>query len=376
MKCIICSTEIKEGMTECPRCGSSYGIPQPEKKEEVKEEPVVEPQAEVKEEPPQVEVPPVVETPAVLHPSQPDTTSLSTVEVGNISEPPVMQPTNNNYDNNDQETDNGSSSIIIIVFIIIIAVGLGYVGYLFITGQNMFDNSAIVEDDNTTTTTTTTSTTTSQTTTISTTVEPTTPTTTVKANLNTENLITTIDNYTISSTIKLTMNGTTLTITTNGVVDQKNKKDSYRVTTSTSGRSATVKAYYDYNTGYLYMLDPTTNSWIKQRNTEKYIDLASYINKLNSNSVTKVGEGHYKVTMTKQELKGMTGQSGVDSASIKGDLDIDIYTENGYIVKMEADFSKVISGVSYYKITNKFSKYDTSGEVVIPQDIINTAKNS
>jgi flagellar basal body-associated protein FliL len=370
----MCSTEIKEGMTSCPRCGSSYGIPQPETKEEVKEEQVVEPQAEVKEETPQVEVPPVVEQPAVVTPPPTDN-SLSTVEIGNINEQPNIQPTNNNSDNNNQEPENGSSSIIIIVFIIIIAVGLGYVGYLFITGQNMFDNSAIVEDDNTTTTTTST-TTTSQSTTVSTTVEPTTPTTTVKANLNTENLITKIDNYTISSTIKLTMDGNTLTITTNGVVDQKNKKDSFRVTTSTSGRSATVKAYYDYNTGYLYMLDPTTNSWIKQRNTEKYIDLASYINKLNSNSVTKVGEGHYKVTMTKQELKGMTGQSGVDSASIKGDLDIDIYTENGYIVKMEADFSKVISGVSYYKITNKFSKYDTSGEVVIPQDVINTAKNS
>ena len=64
-----------------------------------------------------------------------------------------------------------------------------------------------------------------------------------------------------------------------------------------------------------------------------------------------------------------------DTSAIKGDINVDVYTENGYIVKLEYDFSKIVSGFELFTTTIKFSNYDNAGDVEIPETIVNNAKN-
>lgn len=405
MKCILCSAEIEEGMSACPKCGSSYGLPQAEPTTPPVEEsaPVVQnetpsapvepvaPAAPLAPEVPAAPVAPVqpiepvtpVVAPAPIQPiEQPNMVNqnVGMVNMNNIPESPAPQPMQGNFDysNTQPVQESGSSSVIPYIFIGIIIIAIGYVGFLFATGHKLFGKEDITEDLPSTTTVQGSSVTPTSTVT----TDPTEPTsgivkTTVKADLNNENLIVDIDNYTTTYTISLTASGTSMSFKISGVVDQKNKKDSLKVTTTMSGGSVTVPAYYDYNTGYIYMENPSSKgTWLKQKTSDPFTDLKTYISRMNNNKdVTKVDEGHYRIKITKEEMKGMVSQSGVDLSLIKGDPVMDIYTKDGYITKIETDMSNVIQGVSKYKIVQTFSLYDQSGEVTIPQDIINNAKN-
>ncbi|MCR4581156.1 MAG: hypothetical protein K5666_01420 [Bacilli bacterium] len=373
MKCIFCSTELQEGMTACPTCGSS--VPNTNNEVQTPVEPVQESAPVVQEATQPVEVAPAVATPvAPVEPVQP-VAPVQTVD--NYVNPNYANNTNTNYQTNYEQgnADSGSSSIVPIIFILIILGALGFCGYLFLSGNNIFKpESAIVEDDKTTTTTTTTTTASNSTTTTA--VQPGTTTTTVPVNLNDEKLITDIDNYKASSTITLTASGTTMTIKLSGVVDEKNKTEYLTMITTTSGAYGSANVYYDGNSGYLYMEDNSKKgTWTKQKSDDSNFNLKSYIDLYNSmQNVTKIDEGHYKVKVSKDEYKKLMTQSGVDSSLIKGDATLDIYTKDGYITKIEADMSKLISGIDKFKIVNTFSDYNTAGSVVIPQTVISNAK--
>ena len=390
MKCILCSAEIEEGMTECPRCGSSFNIPNnnvdnPPAVETMPDQVVtpvepVAPVAPVDTVQPTVPVEPV--TPAEpVAPVNPVEVNAVVPPVNNTPVPPQtpIMPTQANYDSNMNDNGNNNSSIFPYILIAIVLVGIGAVVYLILSGHNIFGDKVTEDLDSTTTTqingdtSTTVSTTQGNLVTTTTGIEK----TTVTADLNQENLITDIDNYTTTYTITLSADGVSMSIKISGIVDQKNKKDSLKVTTSMSGASATVPAYYDFNTGYIYMEDPNNKgSWVKQKTSDPFNDLKSYINKMNNNKdVTKVDEGHYRIKISKEEMKGMVNQSGIDLSLIKGDPVMDIYTKDGYIIRIETDMSNVIQGISKYKIVQNFSLYNQSGDVVIPQNIIDNAKN-
>ena len=382
MKCIFCSTELQEGMTACPTCGSS--VPNTNNEVQTPAEPVQESTPVVQEAPQPVVNPTNMGTvnmnnvqPAPVQPIEPVQPVAPVQPVDNYVNPNYVNNTNTNYQTNYEQgnADSGSSSIVPIIFILIILGALGFCGYLFLSGNNIFGpESAIVEDDKTTATTTTT-TTASNSTTTTTAVQPGT-TTTVPVNLNDEKLITDIDNYKASSTITLTASGTTMTIKLSGVVDEKNKTEYLTMITTASGAYGSANVYYDGNSGYLYMEDNSKKgTWTKQKSNDSNFNLKSYIDLYNSmQNVTKVAEGHYKVKVSKDEYKKLMTQSGVDSSLIKGDATLDIYTKDGYITKIEADLSKLISGIDKFKIVNTFSDYNTAGSVVIPQTVISNAK--
>ena len=92
-------------------------------------------------------------------------------------------------------------------------------------------------------------------------------------------------------------------------------------------------------------------------------------------NVKKISDNHYKVKMTKKDIKGLMSSANSDTSAIKGDVNVDVYTENGYIVKLDYDFTKMVSGFELFTTTIKFSNYDNAGDVEIPQTIIDNAKN-
>ena len=189
--------------------------------------------------------------------------------------------------------------------------------------------------------------------------------------------VTTFNNYNIEITMNIKVSGTEVTQYSKGIVDELHQKEYLDFDTTTMGITVSNKIYYDFNTGYTYMTQPYGGDvWWKEKGISQMVDLGTILDKLISmENVTKVSDNHYKVKMTKNDIKGLMSSANSNTSAIKGDVNVDVYTENGYIVKLDYDFSKMISGFELFTTTIKFSNYDNAGDVEIPQTIVDNAKN-
>lgn len=189
--------------------------------------------------------------------------------------------------------------------------------------------------------------------------------------------VTTFNNYNIEITMNTKVSGIEVKQYSKGIVDELHQKEYLDFDTTTMDITVSNKIYYDFNTGYTYMTQPYGGDvWWKEKGTSQMVDLGTILDKLISmENVTKISDNHYKVKMTKNDIKGLMSFANSDTSAIKGDVNVDVYTENGYIVKLEYDFSKMVSGFELFTTTIKFSNYDNAGDVEIPQTIIDNAKN-
>ena len=170
--------------------------------------------------------------------------------------------------------------------------------------------------------------------------------------------------------------GITSSMVSTGVMDERHQKQYLDITTTTMGISLNNKMYHDFNTGYSYMTQPYGGDvWWKDKSASQTIDLKVILNKLISmKNVTKLDDNHYKVKMSKKDVTGLVASSNVNASTISGDIFVEVYTENGYITKLEYDFSKSIKGVEKFITIIKVSNYDNAGDVEIPQSIVDNAK--
>lgn len=189
--------------------------------------------------------------------------------------------------------------------------------------------------------------------------------------------ITTFDNYNIEVTMNLKISGIESQIHSKGIVDELHQKEYLDFDTTTMGFMISNKIYYDFNTGYTYMTQPYGGDvWWKEKGTSQMVDLGNILNKLISmNNVTKISEDHYKVNMTNADIKGLISSANADTSTIKGNVSVDVYTNNGYITKLYYDFSNLISDFEVFNTTINFSDYNQAGDVEIPQTIIENAKS-
>lgn len=188
--------------------------------------------------------------------------------------------------------------------------------------------------------------------------------------------VTTFNNYNIEIEMEMTVSGITTNTISKGVVDEKHQKEYLDTTTSMAGISLNNKIYSDFNTGYSYTTQPYGgDAWWKDKSATQTVDLGSILDKLISmKNVTKIDANHYKVKMTKDDIAGLMNSGDANSSIISGDIDVEVYTENGYITRLDYDFSKIMKGIEKYTTTIKFSNYDKAGDVEIPQSIIDNAK--
>lgn len=188
---------------------------------------------------------------------------------------------------------------------------------------------------------------------------------------------TTFSNYNIEMEMNITVSGINTNTVSKGVVDELHQKEYLDVTTtSMSFVSLNNKVYHDFNKGYTYMTQPYGGDvWWKEKSTAQLIDLGIILNKLISmENVNKISDNHYKVKMTQDEINGLMASGNASSATISGDVYVDVYTDSGYIVKLEYDFTKLVQGFDLFTATINFSNYNNAGDVEIPQDIIDGAK--
>lgn len=188
--------------------------------------------------------------------------------------------------------------------------------------------------------------------------------------------VTTFNNYNIEITTNTKVSGIEVKQYSKGIVDERHQKEYLDFDTTTMGITVSNKIYYDFNSGYTYMTQPYGGDvWWKEKGTSKMVDLGVILDKLiNMKNVTKVSDDHYKVELTKNDIKGLMSSTNYNASMIKGDVNVDVYTNKGYIVKLEYDFSKMIPGIDLFTTTIKLSNYDKAGDVDIPKTIVDNAK--
>ena len=188
---------------------------------------------------------------------------------------------------------------------------------------------------------------------------------------------TTFNNYNIEIEMDIAIGGINTNTVSKGIVDELHQKEYLNVTTTSMGLiSLTNKVYHDFNSGYTYMTQPYGGDvWLKEKSTSQMVDLGVILDKLISmKNVIKIADNHYKVKMTKEDVQGLMTSGNTNTSAINGDIYVEVYTENGYITKLEYDFSEMIKEFDLFTTTIKFSNYDKAGNVEIPQSIIDNAK--
>lgn len=194
--------------------------------------------------------------------------------------------------------------------------------------------------------------------------------------LDNSEFVTTFKNYEIEIEMDITINGVNTNSVSKGVMDELHQKEYLDITTISMGIvSLSNKMYHDFNTGYSYMTQPYGGDvWWKDKSASQMVDLGSMLDKLISmKNVTKVSDNHYKIKITEEDIDGILSSGNANTSSIIGDIYVEVYTENGYITKLEYDLTDILKGVEKFTTTIKYSNYDNAGDVEIPQSIIDSA---
>ncbi|MBQ4283487.1 MAG: hypothetical protein IJB96_06140 [Lachnospira sp.] len=191
---------------------------------------------------------------------------------------------------------------------------------------------------------------------------------------------TSINNYSMKATMNITMSGITTTSVMTGKVDQLHQKEYIKTQVMAFGIAVSeVETYADFAAGVTYASVPTMtgSQWQKEKSASQLVDMKGILNNLTSmKNVEKISDTQYRIKMSASEVQGLmeSGSNDVNTSGITGTIDVDVYVSNGYITKMEYDFSKLVSGIQKYTTTITFSDYNTAGDVNIPQVVIDAAK--
>lgn len=192
-----------------------------------------------------------------------------------------------------------------------------------------------------------------------------------------EDFVTSIDNYNMDVEMVMGLGGIETTTAISGIVDQKHQKQYLVTDVKTFGMTvATTTMYADFHSGYTYMTDPySADQWWKEKGTSQMVDLMAILDQLtNMKDVEKIDGNHYKIKMSSSDVSGLMSGTEIDSSMIKGKIMVDAYVEDGYITKLEYDFSDLISGIDSLTATISFYNYGNAGDVNIPKSIVEGAK--
>lgn len=189
-----------------------------------------------------------------------------------------------------------------------------------------------------------------------------------------------VRNYHVKQT-EYVANKDTLSITFTGTIDIENKIGIFISTTSYNGlTSHNIDEYCDYDSGYCYIQDFEDKSkWTKEKFEVELLTLEeklSYIQSLGTS--TEVSSGNYKIEIPAKEAISLAfDKDSIDTSkfNINENITVEYSINDGYLVKVKFDFSKISTEVDKYIIYMEFSDFNKSTEKLeIPENIINSAK--
>ena len=173
-------------------------------------------------------------------------------------------------------------------------------------------------------------------------------------------------NYKLKMNITAGYLGYTISADSNGQVDVKNNTDYLETKTDSAGEVAYSYAYNDYTSGLSYSSTDKVTWYKGAVSGTESVNLDDLILKINSKSsdVTSLGNGKYEVEMKVDE-----------TGAVPGSVPVEVQVTNGFITHLVYDFTSIYSmyGYSKYVITMDLSDFNTSGDVVIPANVISGA---
>lgn len=186
---------------------------------------------------------------------------------------------------------------------------------------------------------------------------------------NDETFETNFDNYRLKATSTIEMYGFTTTSVIEGIVDELHQTEYLKTTTSTMGINVVVESYTDFDEGYTYTSIPFTSDWEKSEGGSNFIDLANILDKLkNKENVTKISDTEYKIKLAPSDVEGLMDSNDTTSTStLVGDIYVKAFITDGYVTKLEYDFSGLITGMDTFDMVIEFYDFNKAGEVVMPK---------
>ena len=380
MICPKCNSENASGSICCSKCGNFLPKEQveqntaPVQEEVAPQEPVETKQEEittqedtttetqeketVTEEPVAEQTEPVVEDATPVVEPQEETTATEPIQqvaesvqtVPTTQEPvaPVVNPTPTIAPQTQPAQSKGKTGVIIVIVIVVALLGLG--GYLVYDHFNKGDNNKSNE----------------------TTTKTTENNNNNNSNSNNNNNTSSdefksYDNYRVEVKMTASVSGVDMEVLTKGVVDEVNQVDHMVMTTKTMGISLDTEMYYDFKNGYTYT--SIFGSWTKQKEASHVVDLAMFLKELkDGKNATKIDDNHYKLKLSTKDVEGVLDESTSVLIDTNGEVEADIYIEDGYITKIDYDFSKLFEGMDY-TTTVKLYDYNKAGTVEIPDSV-------
>ena len=205
-----------------------------------------------------------------------------------------------------------------------------------------------------------------------------------------------LDNYTMDLSINVDMsyNGTkgSLDIAGTVKVDEKNKV--YSVNASVFDQQIEMYGQYDETNVTIYQYDSYNDKWTKDV-SEFDMESSEIISNLilDSTEISKVdsdikGLTKYKVTMDTKKLSELTNSTGLDDTynldtKIPGEVNVYVYiNSDNYVEKIYIDLLEMIDDMELFtdeyvfndlSVTITFSKFNSTGNLVIPDEVVNNA---
>lgn len=188
---------------------------------------------------------------------------------------------------------------------------------------------------------------------------------------NTMTFKTNYKNYKMHSISNISINGLKTTTIIDAIVDELHQKEYLETTTNFFGLNVKTESYVDFASGYTYNKIPFTNQWEKIKEDSTIVNLALIMDKFNNNgNISKINDNLYKVILSPDDIKKL-GNADLKNYEINGNIYAMVTINDGYILKIEYDFSNLISEIDEFKMVMEFSDYNVAGDVNIPVDIIN-----
>ena len=185
---------------------------------------------------------------------------------------------------------------------------------------------------------------------------------------NKETFKTNFKNYRLRATSKMIAYGMTTNMIIEGIVDEFHQKEYLKTTSQVMGINITTEAYVDFKAGYTYTKIPYVGGWEKSKGASSFVDLTLFMEKFKKNGeVTKINDTKYKVRLTQEDITNLSNyNSTLGNYDLNGDIYVIVSINDGYISKLEYDFSSIIKEIEEFKMTIELYDYNNAGDVNIP----------
>lgn len=181
------------------------------------------------------------------------------------------------------------------------------------------------------------------------------------------------NNYKLRATSTMVMYGMTTNIIMEGIVDELHQKEYIKTISEVMGIGLTTESYVDFNLGYTYMQNPLSGKWEKSKGATSFIDLNLFTDKIiETEDITKISDTQYKVRLNQTDITKLPNyDNSLSNFNISGSIEVLVTITNGYISKLEYDFSDIIAEIDQFKMVIEFYDYNNAGDVNIPITVIN-----